>query len=43
MHTRNRQKGTVGSTFDEFLKEEELETLTRAARAVGRQVKLELV
>lgn len=98
MHKRTRQKGTIGSTLDEFLKEEgtyeltqavaikrvlawqiaqtmakqrmtkaemarrmdtsrsqlnrlldptthsvTLETLTRAAHAVGRQVKLELV
>lgn len=98
MSKRTRQKGTVGSTFDDFLKEEgtyestqavaikrvlawqiaqtmakqrmtkaemarrmetsrsqlnrlldptthsvTLETLTRAARAVGRQVKMELV
>jgi len=98
MSTRNRKKGAVGSTFDDFLKEDgtyestqavaikrvlawqigqamekshitkaemarrmdtsrsqldrlldpesdsvTLETLTRAARAVGRQVKVELV
>jgi hypothetical protein len=42
-----KKKGSIGSSFDDFLKEEgiyeELGTLTRTAQAVGRHLRMELV